>query len=127
MGVPDSVRSRVSERKLAGVQSEIVQEKAASLARAGARLEAAIEQLEALDSAPPGAHGVTQPRDELVAAAGEALWYYVVQREACGLRDVDVVLREFRVPREVYLRMGLASMRRGGQSSGGADARTPRS
>ena len=47
-------------------------------------------------------------------AAGEALWYYVVQREACGLRDVEIVLREFRVPREVYLRMGLPSSERGG-------------
>lgn len=45
-------------------------------------------------------------RAALVAAAGEALWYYVVQREAIGLRDVDAVLREYRVAHEVYLRMG---------------------
>ena len=38
--------------------------------------------------------------------AGQALWALVVQREACGLRDVESVLREYGVPREVYLRMG---------------------
>jgi hypothetical protein len=43
-----------------------------------------------------------------VARAGEALWYFVVQREACGLRDADSVVRQMGVPREVRLRMGPA-------------------
>jgi hypothetical protein len=38
-----------------------------------------------------------------------------VQREACGLRGMDGVLRDFRVPREVHLRMGPRSAQpRGG-------------
>jgi hypothetical protein len=42
-----------------------------------------------------------------VAEAGEVLWYYVVQREVCGLRDTQTLLRTLGVPREVQLKMGL--------------------
>jgi hypothetical protein len=40
--------------------------------------------------------------------AGEALWYYVIQREVCGLRDSEAVMRQLGAPREVRLRMGYA-------------------
>ncbi|MET0400083.1 MAG: DUF6665 family protein [Longimicrobiaceae bacterium] len=70
------------------LQAELVQEKVANVARMGRRLE-----------------------DALVARAGEALWHFVVQREACGLRDADDVVRQMRVPREVRLRMGPAPPR----------------
>ena len=50
-------------------------------------------------------------RDELVAAAGEALWYYVIQREVCGFRDSEAVMRHLAVPREVRLRMGYTPRR----------------
>jgi hypothetical protein len=42
----------------------------------------------------------------LVAEASRALWLFVVQREACGLRDLRYVLRDYRVPHEVAARMG---------------------
>ena len=42
----------------------------------------------------------------LVAEASVALWHFVVQREACGLRDIRYVLRDYRVPPEVAARMG---------------------
>ena len=42
----------------------------------------------------------------LVAEASVALWHFVVQREACGLRDMRYVLRDYRVPPEVAARMG---------------------
>jgi hypothetical protein len=45
-------------------------------------------------------------RPALVRAAGEALWYYVVQREAIGLRDVDALMRELKIPAEVRRHMG---------------------
>jgi hypothetical protein len=41
-----------------------------------------------------------------VQQASEALWYFIVQREACGLRDPRPVIRDYRVPAEVYARMG---------------------
>jgi uncharacterized protein DUF6665 len=41
-----------------------------------------------------------------VAAAAQALWEFVVQREACGLRDSRMVMRMYAVPAEVRDRMG---------------------
>jgi hypothetical protein len=38
--------------------------------------------------------------------AGHALWMFVVQREACGLRDSRTVMRNYNVPGEVQQRMG---------------------
>lgn len=44
--------------------------------------------------------------------AGHALWMFVVQREACGLRDSRSLMRTYNVPGEVQRCMGLApSMR----------------
>ena len=86
---------------------EIVQEKAATLSRIGKRLQAALDALAAFDAARGDAGDVDGGRrDELVAAAGEALWYYVIQREVCGLRDSEAIMRQLGVPREVRLRMG---------------------
>ena len=102
---------------LDGFAYELLQEKAANIARLGARLERALEALAAFDAdRAPGAALTAEDADErerLVAAAGESLWYYVVQREVSGLRDNEAVLRELRVPREVRLRMGVFP-RRGG-------------
>jgi hypothetical protein len=103
MRVPNRGLARLSERNVESVQAEIAQEKAASLSRASSRLQEAMGRLEGLDAGTSASE-----RAAVVAAAGEALWYYVVQREACGLRDVESVLRDFRVPREVHLRMGMA-------------------
>ena len=51
-------------------------------------------------------------RAALVATAADALWQFVVQREACGLRDTAMVVRMYRVPREVHDRMGAITPRR---------------
>jgi len=34
------------------------------------------------------------------------LWQFIVQREACGLRDGGMVMRMHKVPAEVQARMG---------------------
>ena len=107
MHAPNRGLSRLSERNVESVEAEIAQEKASALSRMSTRFQEAMARLEAFD--PEGAEA--GEREKLVAAAGEALWYYVVQREAIGLRDVGMVLREFRVPREVYVRMGMGQRR----------------
>ena len=38
--------------------------------------------------------------------AGHALWMFVVQREACGLRNSRTIMRDYNVPGEVQKRMG---------------------
>jgi hypothetical protein len=82
---------------------EIAQEQASALGRLGRALEAALAALAEHDTAGPAADG---HRRQLVQQASEALWCFIVQREACGLRDPRPVLRDYRVPAEVYARMG---------------------
>jgi hypothetical protein len=88
---------------------EIVQEQAAALGRLGRALEQALAALRAFDaargSAPPAAE--KRARAVLVSEAGHALWLFVIQREACGLRDSRAVMRDHRVPVEVQNRMGV--------------------
>lgn len=88
---------------LAALDYEIAQEQASALGRLGRALEAALAALADHDAAElPG----DAARKKLVQRASEALWYFIVQREACGLRDPRPVIRDYRVPAEVYARMG---------------------
>lgn len=92
------------------LQYEILQETAATLARLGRRAESALAELAAFDERSGGA-GADAVRDARVAAAGEAVWHYAVQREVLGLGDTESLLRELRVPSEVRLRMGVRPSR----------------
>jgi hypothetical protein len=75
---------------------EILAEKAATLGRLYHRLEITLAAL------------ARAPADEaLLDSAGEALWHFVIQRELCGFRNTDAVLRELGVPTAVRLRMGV--------------------
>src|SRR5215212_1410771 len=81
---------------------EIAQEKASTLGRLGRALEAALAALKAFDA--QAIEATAQRRRErkaLVAEAGHALWMFVVQREALGLRDSRPVMRDYAVPPEV--------------------------
>jgi hypothetical protein len=87
----------------ATLQYEIAEERASALGRLGRRLEAA---LAALAACPRTANSDRSIRDGLVQQAGYALWLFVVQREACGLRKIDHVIQVYGVPNEVVARMG---------------------
>jgi hypothetical protein len=111
---------------------EILQEQASALGRLGRGLETALADLCAFDEAHPAwdhgrprtggdaAPGPTAPPEErlarraLVSTAGQALWMFVVQREACGLRDSRHVMRDYKVPAEVQERMGIFPSHKGG-------------
>ena len=93
---------------------EIVQEQAAALGRMGRALEAALAKLRQFDAAHPRAGApaeAKQARRTLVMEAGHALWMFVVQREACGLRDIRTVIRDYDVPGEVQRQMGAGRAR----------------
>ena len=100
-----------AENPAAALDYEIAREKASALGRLGRRLEAALAVLAAFDAqtaeafASPAAW--RERRDALVAEAGEVLWCFIVQREACGLRDSARAMRDYGVPAEVRLRMGI--------------------
>jgi hypothetical protein len=86
---------------------EIAQETASALGRQGRALEAALKTLADFDAATlPDDPAGRARRPSLVAVAAHALWQFVVQREACGLRDTAVVVRMYKVPREVHDLMG---------------------
>jgi hypothetical protein len=94
------------------LEHEFAQERASALGRLGRALEAELAALAQFDAAHSGgdADVTSEHRREravLVAQASVALWYFVVQRDACGLRDVRHVLRDYRVPPEVAARMGM--------------------
>ena len=111
-------RSIWTKNPAAALDYEIAQEKAATLGRLGRRLEAALEKLRAfddvlrIDDAPAEVTTETRhTRRALVDAAGHSLWLFVVQREAIGLRDTRTLMRDYRVPVEVFNRMGAAPIK----------------
>ena len=108
---PGTSSSDLWRKSPAGVLDyEIAQETASALGRQGRALETALKALAEFDAAdrpqPPA------DRAALVASAAQALWQFIVQREACGLRDGGMVVRMYRVPAEVQDRMGVFPPRR---------------
>jgi hypothetical protein len=97
---------------------EMAQEQAAALGRLGRALEAALAALARHDGAiarEPDSESpspsASREREWLVQNASEALWCFVVQREASGLRDQRLIFREYGVPAEVRNRMGIVGGR----------------
>lgn len=97
---PPSSSSR-QPNPAAALDYEIAQEQVSSLGRAGRTLETALAALAEHDTSTNSA-----ARAKLVQEASYALWCYMIQREAMGLRDPRPVLRDYRVPAEVHNRMG---------------------
>lgn len=82
------------------LDAEILSEKAASLGRAGDRVEAALARL----NDPDAEQAVG--RDALLKDAADAVWSFFIQREACGLRDQRPVIAALNIPRAVLVRLG---------------------
>ncbi|MCW5713860.1 MAG: hypothetical protein KIT43_05030 [Bauldia sp.] len=88
------------------VEAEVIAEQAASLARSARRLEKALATLAAFDAgtalpAPDAGRPVLRTRPEILAEAREALWFLMVQREACGFRDSGEVFSAYGIPAEI--------------------------
>jgi hypothetical protein len=108
---PPLASSSSRRRGIDALDYELAQEQAASLGRAGRTLEEALAALAACEPnrEQNGHTGRDAARAALVAAAGHALWCFMVQREAIGLRDPRPVIRDYRVPAEVQNRMGVVA------------------
>jgi len=88
-----------SEMAFDALGHEILAEKAAALGRAGQRVEETLARLRA--------HGDDkEQRPRLLKDAAEAVHAYFIQRELCGLRKHDAVIREYDIPRAVLVRLG---------------------
>ncbi|MBR0932303.1 DUF6665 family protein [Bradyrhizobium jicamae] len=88
---------------------ELAEERASALGRMGRALEAALAKLREFDAVHPregAAASTQQKRRLLVREAGHALWMFVVQREASGLRNNRLLMRDYNVPGEVQHCMG---------------------
>ncbi len=108
---PDSKTSQ----HVVALDYEIAREQASALGRLGRALEMALAALVEYDRLHGEDGGDLEParkRTQLVENAGDALWCFMVQREACGLRDPRPVLRDYGVPIEVQNRMGIFTARR---------------
>lgn len=101
---PGSHRRKPADNAL---DYEIAQEQAAALGRLGRALEVALTALLEHDRAGPDFATAVGTRERLVGEAGYALWCFIVQREACSLRDQRLIIRDYGVPREVQNRMGV--------------------
>ena len=89
------------------IEEDLKREQAGALGRAFEALENALRDLAEHDAA-SASGGARRPGDrrDLVRAAGERLWYLVIQREAVGLSRHEVVYDVLRVPTEVRSSMG---------------------
>lgn len=78
---------------------EIMAEKAASLGRAGEKASRALARLAQATPDDPS-------RAALLKEAADAVHAYFIQRELCGLRRHDGVIRDLAIPRAVLVRLG---------------------
>jgi hypothetical protein len=78
---------------------EILAEKAAALGKAGEKARITLAKLK---EHPNGA----VERDAALKAAAEAVHAYFIQRELCGFRRHEAIIREYEIPRAVLARLG---------------------
>lgn len=83
------------------LEHEIAGEMASALGRAGRKAEVAVTALRDFD-------GTKEERTRLVIEAARAVHAYFIQRELCGFRRHQDVIREYGIPREVLARLGAA-------------------
>lgn len=102
---PQSLSTQlVLETGASVLDAEILAEKAAALGRAGAAVE---KTLAAVREAGPQ----SPDREALLASAAEAVWGFFVQRELCGLRDQQAIIRDYAIPAAVLARLGAVTRR----------------
>lgn len=78
---------------------EIAAEKASALGRSGHKVERTLAALKAFE-------GTKEERRALLRDAAEAVYAYFIQRELCGMRRHQDVIREYAIPNEVLVRLG---------------------
>jgi len=91
-------QSSAQESALDLLGHEILAEKAAALGRAGQRVEERLKKLRE--------NREQDQRARLLKEAAAAVHAYFIQRELCGLRRHESVIREYDIPRAVLVRLG---------------------
>ncbi len=91
-------RLRGADEGDAAFRHEVLEEQAAALGRMGRKAEAALVKLRLHEG---------EGRAEVVKAAADAVWCFLVQREVLGLRDRAQIVAQYNIPREVMARLGV--------------------
>ena len=96
---PDLLGMNGKDPLAAALDYELAAEMAATLGRAGKQAEALLAILEALPADDP-------ERQAALKSAAKAVHAYFIQRELCGMRRHNAVIREMRIPQAVLFRLG---------------------
>lgn len=97
--VPQALAPKSDADSTLAIDVDIMAEKATALGRAGEKVEKRLALLsEGADDGPE--------RERLLKAAAEAVHAYFIQRELCGMRRHEAVIREYAIPRAVLVRLG---------------------
>ena len=91
-------RGGAQESALDLLGHEILAEKAAALGRTGQRVEETLKKLRE--------NSDDDNRPRLLKDAAAAVHAYFIQRDLCGLRRHESVIREYDIPRAVLVRLG---------------------
>ena len=91
----------MSEKFVDVLKHELAEEKAGALGRCAQLLEHALERFRTHE-----ADRGNEKRERLLWDLAERVEAFVVQREACGLRDSRHALKFYDVPREAIARVG---------------------
>jgi hypothetical protein len=83
---------------------ELAQQKAQTLGSIGQQVEESLARLREFDQ--NGLERDEAKRAALLDSAAERVWALMIQRELCGLRHWDAVVKAYGIPREVLNRMG---------------------
>jgi hypothetical protein len=83
------------------IEQEIIGEMASSLGHAGRKAEAALAALLASEASEN-----TEERERRLRNTAAAVHALFIQRELCGFRRHDDVIREMGIPRSVLVRLG---------------------
>jgi hypothetical protein len=84
---------------------ELREQKAHTLGTLGGQVEQALGALRAFDAEERGPSGEHR-RCALLDEAADRVWAFMIQRELCGLRNWEAVVKDYGIPREVLNRVG---------------------
>jgi len=100
LAVHDGMTGSRGESGASALQRALSAESAANLGRLGRAVQRALAGLRGIPE------DQTAAREDAEYACAEAVWYYFVQREACGLARHDSVIETYEIPAPVLAKVG---------------------
>lgn len=84
---------------------ELREQKAQTLGTLSGQVEQALAALRAFDAGVEGPHR-DKRRHALLDEAADRVWAFMIQREVCGFRNWEAVVKDYGISREVLSRVG---------------------